>query len=369
MCRRERDPRDRTATPNRAVPRTGTHTGGAAKKRETMRRGVAAADRTRGGPFDERPGTLQHLVRWKVAWLRVRTAELKNEGCPDVRARAESEDALLPHHYALQFGEEAAERAFGSRARRRAPAHEAPGPSDPVIDTTTTTTETGSCKTETTGDDDDEGCRPRLVGLCGAKGSGKSTVAAHLCRAHGYEEVTFAGPLKAICGIVFDLSPEQLDGSLKEALDPRLGVSPREILQAVGTELFRVALPEALPGLHLRGGDPREDAPRVSPWIHAACVRVRELMEGGKRVVISDARFPDEIEALRRLGAFVVRIDRPSRADSVIRFGQHASERGIPDAMCDRLYVNESALDELPERFDRLLSAARNDSETREVRQ
>ncbi len=79
------------------------------------------------------------------------------------------------------------------------------------------------------------------MGLAGYAGSGKSTVARMLVNLHSFEEISFAEPMKAFCREVLGFSRDQLWGpsSLRDAIDPRYGKSPREALQQLGTEWGR----------------------------------------------------------------------------------------------------------------------------------
>ena len=53
----------------------------------------------------------------------------------------------------------------------------------------------------------------------------------------------FADPLKNAIGEIFGFSYEQLHGKEKEIVDPFWGVTPRELFQKIGTELFQYHLP------------------------------------------------------------------------------------------------------------------------------
>lgn len=80
-----------------------------------------------------------------------------------------------------------------------------------------------------------------IIGFGGLKFSGKTTAAKTLERMFA-EEVTvlsFATPLKKVAMQMFDLSVEQVTNPmLKEQIDYRWGLSPRQIMQKVG-KMFR----------------------------------------------------------------------------------------------------------------------------------
>lgn len=179
---------------------------------------------------------------------------------------------------------------------------------------------------------------PRLVGLMGPKGSGKSTAAAHLVRL-GWVELAFADPLKEVCKAAFDLSEEQVRAQeAKETVDERWGVTPRVLLQTVGTELFRHALPAACPELRL-GGE--------TLWVRLMRARLERLLKdpAGHRVVVSDVRFRDEVDLVGSMGGSVWRVVRPSlEAKSASGpVDMHASETTLKSLHSDGQLLNSGS--------------------------
>ena len=75
-----------------------------------------------------------------------------------------------------------------------------------------------------------------IIGLCGRAGSGKSSVARFLVEKYKAKRVAFADPLKKIAMDLWGFSPEQVYGEadVKETVDPRWGISPREAMQRLG---------------------------------------------------------------------------------------------------------------------------------------
>lgn len=180
-----------------------------------------------------------------------------------------------------------------------------------------------------------------IVGICGPKFSGKDTAAATLCRSFQYVQASFASFLKEACRSIFMLSHNQLHGDEKETLDERWGITPRQILQKVGTELFRQRLPEVLPQLNL-GGD-------GSLWCH--CMRLwLETFETPQRIVITDVRFRDEEALIRSLGGKIVRIERASRPVS----DDHASEVEQAAIVADYVIHNDGSYADLAREVTRV---------------
>ena len=78
-----------------------------------------------------------------------------------------------------------------------------------------------------------------IIAFCGLKTSGKTAASEYLVREYGFKRLSFAGPLKESCRLIFQLSDEQVYGSEKEVHDPRWDMTPRKILQLFGTEVGR----------------------------------------------------------------------------------------------------------------------------------
>ena len=74
---------------------------------------------------------------------------------------------------------------------------------------------------------------PVVVGFLGRAGSGKSTAAKHLEVKYGFQRLSFAAPLKEMAVELWELASTQVYGTLaqKEEVDPRWGISAREIMQ------------------------------------------------------------------------------------------------------------------------------------------
>lgn len=82
-----------------------------------------------------------------------------------------------------------------------------------------------------------------IVGIAGKKLSGKSTFVEFYIHSHKHQSIyvrAFADPLKEACKSLFIFDNEQLvDQTQKEAIDNRWKLSPRQIMQWLGTDVMR----------------------------------------------------------------------------------------------------------------------------------
>ena len=125
-----------------------------------------------------------------------------------------------------------------------------------------------------------------------------------------------------------------LDDTVYKETKTILGLTIRTWLQLLGTEVFR----------HVFGDD---------FWLRASRRKIKELFQGGKdMVIVTDARFPNEMDGLRRwcrdneIIFIAIRIVRT--AVTPVDMSQlHDSERFIPTLYVDREITNNGTMAEL----------------------
>jgi hypothetical protein len=166
-----------------------------------------------------------------------------------------------------------------------------------------------------------------ILGFTGRRGHGKNTAAKQL----GGAEFSFAAELKRTAKRWYGLSEAQVNGSLedKETVDPRWGITPREIMQKLGTEVAR----EIHPDTWLRFTLDQEIPPAMA-------------RSGNRIACITDVRFRDECEAIQARGGRVLRIVNP-RLEVGGVFSQHASEIEIDELPVDAEIINDGSIWEL----------------------
>jgi len=179
-----------------------------------------------------------------------------------------------------------------------------------------------------------------IIGIAGEKRHGKDCVADFI--PYPKRIVKLADPVKQIARMVYGLTEAQVDGSEqdKETVIPEWGVSPRQIMQKIGTEMGR--------GIH------------PDTWIRFLrkqiddFVSVRCIYPGDPPItfVISDVRFPNEAEAIRSWGGSIWRVLRPGLLTAEV--DQHPSETSIKAIRPDLTIINDGTLAQLKEKVEHL---------------
>jgi hypothetical protein len=142
----------------------------------------------------------------------------------------------------------------------------------------------------------------KIIALSGFMNSGKDTVANFLVRERNFRKVSFADSLKDCVASVFHWDRKLLQGDSKESRQWReeedtywtnklgIRITPRYVLQFVGTELFRNVL-----------------SPNI--WVFSA---EKKIIESTQDIVISDARFTEELNLVRNLNGNCYFVSRKS---------------------------------------------------------
>lgn len=162
-----------------------------------------------------------------------------------------------------------------------------------------------------------------ILSITGLIGSGKDTVADYLVKNHKFTRLSFASTLKDAVSAIFCWDRTMLEGLTKDARDERekvdtwwanrLGIphlSPRWVLQYFGTDVCRKAFHEDIWNASLE---------RVISNIHNA----------HRKIVISDTRYPNELDMIKRNGGKCFRITRgtdPEWYDAAVRYNKLDSE-------------------------------------------
>ena len=139
-----------------------------------------------------------------------------------------------------------------------------------------------------------------IISVTGFIGSGKDTVANYLITNHGFKKESWAGSLKDAVSRIFGWDRELLEGTSKHSREWReqrdewwsdrlkIEITPRIVLQQWGTEVGREAFHNDI-------------------WVASLENKLRQTKDD---IIVTDTRFPNEINAIARLGGITIRVHR-----------------------------------------------------------
>lgn len=188
---------------------------------------------------------------------------------------------------------------------------------------------------------------PLVVGLSGKKRRGKDTLGAVLVEQYGFTRMAFADALKQACldinGVVVHENGRDWSrlqgvfaeyGSFEAIKNSPWDASVRDLLQQVGSVM-------AL----------RDNTIWAGPVVKVAAAHVADTGHG---VVITDVRFPWEVNMVRSVpGGVMVRVHRSDLPDA-LETDQHISETMLDDLVPDA-YFDTSPLSTINQRAEVLL--------------
>jgi hypothetical protein len=141
----------------------------------------------------------------------------------------------------------------------------------------------------------------KIIAFSGRKQSGKTVCSEflkNLLESNGYNNVpiyNFADPLKEdICINMFGLTHSQCYGEdeqknqLVDAYWDDKQLTARDLMQLIGTDLFRKLNPNI--------------------WVNALINKIKR--QNAEMVIVSDCRFPNEVEAIKNNNGLVFRLSR-----------------------------------------------------------
>ncbi|MFZ4411454.1 MAG: hypothetical protein ACOYOV_00125 [Bacteroidales bacterium] len=180
-----------------------------------------------------------------------------------------------------------------------------------------------------------------LVVISGKARAGKDSVFNILAKCGGFKRIAFADPLKNMCSTVFNIPIEFFyDDDKKDtpfdipvsyidfhsALQFAVGadlplqdiefVSPRDLLQKVGTDIVRKHVADDF-------------------WIK---LLVKELQNTDGNIAITDARFQNERDALKAIGGILMLVKKPNTGGG----DSHITENDIGDESAYALVINNN---------------------------
>ena len=217
-----------------------------------------------------------------------------------------------------------------------------------------------------------------LIGLSGKIKSGKNTVATLIneLTMDIFEEKAFAKKLKEFVASITgcdvknledqNFKLQQLPPEWQDELQTR---TFRWLLQVIGTDALRnnvheniwvnALFADYLPKYH--GG--------IDPAVGSTTPSDVQVFVGHPKWIITDMRFPNELDAIKKRGGITIRINRPKEKVDVgndtlnhvlnetKNFGiqEHPSETALDNAEFDYVIENNSTIEELKEKVKDIL--------------
>ena len=173
-----------------------------------------------------------------------------------------------------------------------------------------------------------------IIGLAGKAGSGKDTVGKYLVDNYNFKRFAFADPLKKGIKELFGFTDDQLLNK-KEEKDEYWNIEPRKILQFFGTEICQYELQKIIPDL-----DRKFFVKRLEKDI-------KETLDKGINVVITDVRFKHEIEMIKKYNNKLIYLNRDEIDISLGSNSGHISENEISSNDFDFIINNNTTTNNL----------------------
>lgn len=175
-----------------------------------------------------------------------------------------------------------------------------------------------------------------IIGVGFKARSGKDTIALHLVNKYSFAQESFAFPLKEYIGRqICGFNDKQLYGGWKEVVDPEWGMTPRQMLQLIGTDALR-------------------DVVHPDFWVIPMRKKIEEHIRNNRSIVISDVRMFNEAELIKKMGGILIKVDRTN--PDKISSAKHKSELELENfPNWDYIVNNNGTVDDLFKKIDHIM--------------
>ena len=185
---------------------------------------------------------------------------------------------------------------------------------------------------------------PKIIAVCGYKRSGKDTIAKYLNKKYNYKHLKITYKLKECLKLLFDLRDHELETDKKEKINKKWNVTPRKLMQFIGTEIFQYKIQEILPDIDKKF------------WIRTFLTDSLVNNLRNKKdfhIVISDIRFIHEYEELKKLN-IPISVIKVTNDNIMIDSNEelHISEREFIKIPYDKEILKNSTFDDMYKKID-----------------
>jgi len=136
----------------------------------------------------------------------------------------------------------------------------------------------------------------KIIGVSGKKGSGKDTFfeIVNESAAYIYDNKKFADKLKEICILISGMDKEFFYDRNKYSEYMKIwNMDCREMMQKIGTDVFRNNFDTDI-------------------WVKA----LESNINDNSNWIVTDVRFPNEVDMIKRHGGLIIRVNRPEIEDN-----------------------------------------------------
>ena len=177
-----------------------------------------------------------------------------------------------------------------------------------------------------------------LIGILGNKRNGKDTTADFIVKNYNYNKYSFAKPLKDVCKILFNFDDNQLYGDKKEVTDENWNITPRKVMEFIGTDIARNQFNKIIPNIN------------HDFWIK----HFEYYYKKNKNInlVVCDVRFQNEVDIIHKYNGIVIKVIRYKKKIKYL----HASESNLDKINnFDYLIKNDSSIDLLNNKIKEIM--------------
>lgn len=171
---------------------------------------------------------------------------------------------------------------------------------------------------------------PKIIGISGKIGSGKSTLSKIIQKKLAYQEWNFADNLKKIVAILLGYTYEEIiTTEVKDVFIPEIDMNVRRVFQKVGTDCLRNNLHNDI-------------------WVISLLLNYIKC--GEPNIIIADVRFPNEAKFVLDHGGILIRINRdlPTNESNI---NNHISETALDDFPFEYIIENNGTIVDLENSF------------------
>ncbi len=182
---------------------------------------------------------------------------------------------------------------------------------------------------------------PLVIAICGKRRCGKDTIANYLKIKYDFEHVKISAKLKFVIKTLFNFTDDQMENDSKELIDDKWKVSPRQVMQFIGTDIMQFEIQKLLPNINR------------TFWIKSL---IEDLKYTSKNIVISDLRFIHEYEELKKIShkIYIIKVERNCEHDT-LSTDAHSSEIEMTNIPCDFIVQNVK-INDLYFNLDKIIS-------------